>query len=125
MDTHLHIMKMRSHTLIWHNQTPDWMFLQKDGTTIDRETLLERMKEHIQTVMARYRGKIFCWDVVNEAVADEGDAILRPSKWTASIGDSFIEYAVKTAHEADRGARMLDNDDNACHPHTRSTKYHV
>src|SRR5690625_1032290 len=118
-----HDMKMRGHTLIWHNQTPDWMFLRRDGTTIDRETLLERMEKHIKTVMERYRGKIYCWDVVNEAVADEGTAILRPSKWTDIMGESFIEYAFKYAHEADPDALLFYNDYNACHPHKRDKIY--
>ena len=64
-------LALRGHTLLWHNQTPDWMFKNEDGSVTDRETLLERMKLHITTVMEHYKGQIYCWDVVNEAIADE------------------------------------------------------
>ena len=60
------------HTLVWHQQTPRWVFEDAQGNTVDRETLLERMREHISTVVGRYQGSIGGWDVVNEAL-DEDD----------------------------------------------------
>lgn len=112
-------MKVRGHTLVWHNQTPDWMFINEDGSLTDRETLLERMKLHITTVMEHYKGQIYCWDVVNEVIADEGTELLRASKWTEIIGDDFIEKAFEFAHEADPEALLFYNDYNESHPHKR------
>lgn len=109
-------MKVRGHTLVWHNQTPDWMFMNEDGSVTDRETLLERMKLHITTVMQHYKGQIYCWDVVNEVIADEGTELLRESKWTEIIGDDFIEKAFEYAHEADPEALLFYNDYNESHP---------
>lgn len=116
-------MEVRGHTLVWHNQTPEWMFLNEDGSTVDRETLLARLKIHIFTVMERYKGKIYCWDVVNEAVSDEEEEILRESKWPEIIGDDFIDYAFKYAHEADPDALLFYNDYNESHPDKRDKIY--
>lgn len=116
-------MKVRGHTLVWHNQTPDWMFLNSDGSTVDRETLLERMKKHITTVMERYKGKVYCWDVVNEAVADDGEEILRESRWTEIIGEDFIEHAFRFAHEVDPDALLFYNDYNESDPKKRDKIY--
>ena len=68
-------MKLRGHNLVWHNQTPDWVFLDRDGKPVSREILLQRMEEHITTVVGRFRKSLYCWDVVNEARADP-DAVL-------------------------------------------------
>lgn len=59
-------MKVIGHTLVWHSQTPDWVFEHPDGTPLTREELLARMEDHIKTVVGRYRGQIYSWDVVNE-----------------------------------------------------------
>lgn len=111
-------MKMRGHTLVWHNQTPEWVF---EGA--DRETLLQRMKEHITAVMNRYKGTIFCWDVVNEAVTDEGPVLLRPTKWLEIIGEDYIEKAFEYAHEADPDALLFYNDYNESNPEKREKIY--
>ncbi len=67
-----HKMHIVGHTLVWHFQTPDWVFQDESGKPLDREALLGRMKEHIFTVMGRYKGRIHGWDVVNEAIASDG-----------------------------------------------------
>ncbi|ANB57595.1 glycosyl hydrolase 10 family protein [Anoxybacillus sp. B7M1] len=72
------------------------------------------MKSHISTVVQRYKGKVYGWDVVNEAVADEGDELLRSSKWRQIIGADFIEQAFLYAHEADPDALLFYNDYNEC-----------
>ncbi|WP_438348636.1 endo-1,4-beta-xylanase [Paenibacillus sp. FA6] len=109
-------MSMRGHTLLWHNQTPDWVFEDKDGKATDRETLLERMKAHIDTVVGRYKNDIYAWDVVNEVIEDEGEVLLRKSKWLDIIGPDFIAKAFEYAHEADPKALLFYNDYNESHP---------
>ena len=65
-------MLVRGHTLVWHSQTPAWVFRDENGRPASRELLLKRMEEHITTVVSRYRGQVYAWDVVNEAVTDGG-----------------------------------------------------
>ncbi|MDC3415932.1 endo-1,4-beta-xylanase [Aquibacillus salsiterrae] len=108
--------QVRGHTLVWHNQTSDWIFQDKDGQEVTREVLLQRMKSHITTVMQHYKGDIYAWDVVNEAIADNGPELLRESKWLSIIGEDFIEKAFQYAHEADPGAQLFYNDYNESDP---------
>src|SRR5262245_15902628 len=75
------------HTLVWHEQTPAWVFQDDQGKPVDRETLLERMREHIHAVVGRYRGRINGWDVVNEALNENGT--MRDSRWHRIIGDDY------------------------------------
>jgi endo-1,4-beta-xylanase len=96
------------HCLIWHHQTPRWVF-QGDGTNaVTREVLLDRMREHIHTVVGRYKGRIHAWDVVNEALNDDGS--LRPTPWLCLIGEDYIAKAFEYAHEADPAAELRYND---------------
>lgn len=133
------------HTLVWHGQTPRWVFagttppaadaasaaspapappaagrfgrgfggfggFDMRGPHASRDELLQRMREHIHTVVGRYRGKIKIWDVVNEAVADGGPNTLRNSPWLQIIGPDFIARAFEYAHEADPKAILRYND---------------
>ena len=104
-------IKVRGHTLCWHAQTPNWLFIDSAGKNVSKEVLLQRLKSHINTVVSRYKGKIYAWDVVNEAVADGRD-FLRKSKWTEIVGEEFIEKAFEYAHEADPNAVLFYNDYN-------------
>ena len=96
------------HTLVWHNQTPAWVFDDGKGNLVDRDTLLKRMRDHIRTVVGRYKGRIKGWDVVNEAV--NADGTLRQSKWLKIIGEDYIAKAFQFAHEADPQAELYYND---------------
>lgn len=96
------------HTLVWHNQTPAWVFRDDKGNLVDRTTLLKRMRDHIYTVMGRYKGRIQSWDVVNEALNDDGS--LRQSLWFKIIGEDYIAKAFEYAHEADPQAQLTYND---------------
>ncbi|MDR9856342.1 endo-1,4-beta-xylanase [Paenibacillus sp. VCA1] len=118
-----HGMAVRGHTLVWHNQTSDWLFQEADGRPVGKGLLLERLRSHIETVVGRYKEDIYAWDVVNEAVADEGDELLRPSKWLEIAGPDFIAKAFEFAHEADPTARLFYNDYNESHPHKRDKIY--
>jgi endo-1,4-beta-xylanase len=96
------------HTLIWHSQTPAWFFVDENGNDVSREVLIERMKNHITTVVGRYKGRIHGWDVVNEAIEDDGS--FRKSKFYQIIGEDFIRLAFEFAHEADPDAELYYND---------------
>ncbi len=146
-------MYLVGHTLVWHSQTPNWVFAGTNpppaitnalpnsrpgtnaagtnaprqgrfgpgfgggfgrwgytGPRASREELLARMRDHIHTVVGRYKGKIKAWDVVNEAIADGGTNILRNSLWSEIIGPDFIAKAFQYAHEADPDAILRYND---------------
>lgn len=109
-------MKVRGHTLVWHNQTPDWVFSDASGNKVSEDVLLVRMKEHIQSVVGRYRGKVYAWDVVNEVIEDSEASFLRKSKWLECLGEDFIEKAFIFAHEADPKAILFYNDYDECSP---------
>jgi endo-1,4-beta-xylanase len=79
-----HGMFVVGHVLLWHQQTPAWVFASEAGAKVTREVLLARLKDHITTVVRRYRGKIGGWDVVNEALEDDGS--LRHTPWRDAIG---------------------------------------
>lgn len=105
-------MRVRGHTLCWHNQTPSWLFVDTAGNKVSKEVLLKRLKDHITTVVSRYKGKIYAWDVVNEAVSDKPNEYLRPSDWLNIIGEEYIAKAFQFAHEADPNAQLFYNDYN-------------
>ncbi|MDR0863867.1 MAG: endo-1,4-beta-xylanase [Candidatus Symbiothrix sp.] len=96
------------HCLIWHSQTPPWFFVDATGKDVSKEVLIERMKNHITTIVSRYKGKIKGWDVVNEAIMDDGS--YRESKFYTIIGEEFIPLAFQFAHEADPDVELYYND---------------
>ncbi|MDR0799651.1 MAG: endo-1,4-beta-xylanase [Dysgonamonadaceae bacterium] len=110
---------MTGHCLIWHSQAPEWFFIDKEGKDVSREVLIERMKNHISTVVGRYKGKIKSWDVVNEAIMDDGS--WRESKFYRIIGEDFIPLAFQFAHEADPGAELYYNDYSMANEGKRNT----
>jgi endo-1,4-beta-xylanase len=101
-------MVIIGHNLIWHEQTPAWVFQDERGNPLGRNALLARMREHILTVVGRYRGKIRGWDVVNEVLNDDGT--LRPTPWLKIIGKDYLVKAYQFAHEADPQAELYYND---------------
>jgi endo-1,4-beta-xylanase len=142
-------MQVVGHTLVWHSQTPNWVFAgtnppptnvaviaaantnapgtnrfgrgrfgpgfggfgRYNGPRASRDELLQRMRDHIHTVVGRYKGKIKVWDVVNEAIADSASTnFLRNSLWLEIIGPDFIAKAFQYAHEADPDAILRYND---------------
>ncbi len=96
------------HNLVWHNQTPRWVFEDSGGTPVSRDTLLARLRDHIHTVVGRYRGRIKGWDVVNEALGDDGT--LRRTPWLTILGEDYLAAAFRFAHEADPDAELYYND---------------
>jgi endo-1,4-beta-xylanase len=96
------------HNLIWHNQTPKWVFQDDKGNPISRDALLKRMHDHIFAVVGHYQGKIGGWDVVNEALNEDGT--LRESSWEKIIGPDYLIKAYQFAHEADPNVQLYYND---------------
>lgn len=101
-------MSIIGHCLIWHSQCPDWFFTDDKGNNVSPEILRQRMKTHISTVVGRYKGKIKGWDVVNEAIVEDGS--YRKSKFYEILGEEFIPLAFQYAHEADPNAELYYND---------------
>ena len=111
-------MQVIGHNLIWHQQTSAWVFQGTDGKPADRDTLLARMRDHIHTVVGRYKGRIQGWDVVNEAVDEDGS--LRKAPWRDGIGDDYVAKAFEFAREADPNAELYYNDYNLEKPAKRA-----
>ncbi|MDI6400537.1 endo-1,4-beta-xylanase [Balneolaceae bacterium ANBcel3] len=101
-------MFITGHTLVWHSQTPRWVFEDEEGELLTREALLERMRDHIHTVVGRYKGRVQSWDVVNEALNEDGS--LRESLWYRIIGQDYLVKAFEYAREADPDAELYYND---------------
>jgi endo-1,4-beta-xylanase len=102
------------HTLIWHSQLPKWFFTDSNGKDVSPEVLKQRMKSHITTVVSRYKGKVKGWDVVNEAILEDGT--YRKSKFYEILGEDFIPLAFQYAQEADPNAELYYNDYNEWYP---------
>lgn len=105
------------HTLVWHQQTPGWVFQDGESQFLDKSGLIRRMEDHIETVVGRYKGKIHGWDVVNEAFEDDGS--FRQSHWYTITGIEYIKAAFRKANQADPDAELYYNDYNVWKPEKR------
>ena len=99
-------MKIRGHTLVWHQQIPTWV----TNGNFTRDETIAIMSEHIHKLVGRYKGRIWAWDVVNEAIADGSSALRTSSFWYQKIGPDYIKLAFQFAHEADPDAILYIND---------------
>jgi endo-1,4-beta-xylanase len=111
-------IKVIGHVLLWHEQTPDWVFLDDKGQAASKELVLSRLKNHINAVMGRYKGRIHGWDAVNEALNEDGT--LRQSKWYKALGEDYIATVFELAHQADPKAQLYYNDFNLFKPEKRA-----
>jgi GH35 family endo-1,4-beta-xylanase/enterochelin esterase-like enzyme len=129
-------IKLRGHCLCWHSQFCDWMFTDKKGKPVKKEVFYQRLREHIQTVVNRYKDVVYAWDVVNEAMADNVRPTFVDGKFTPGspyrdsrhfqlCGDEFIAKAFEYAHEADPNALLFYNDYNECDPGKRDRIYNM
>ena len=127
-------LKLRGHCLVWHSQFSNWMFTDKDGKEVTKEVFYERLREHIHTVVNRYKDVVYAWDVVNEAMSDAGAGRgwggrepnpYRESRLYQLCGDEFIAKAFQFAHEADPNAILFYNDYNAFQPAKRDRIYNM
>lgn len=109
-----HNMQIIGHCLVWFFQTPDWVFQDKSGKPLSRVALLERMRDHIFTIVGRYKGRIHGWDVVNEAIMMDGS--LRKCGWLDIIGEDYLVKAFEYAREADPDAELYYNEYDTEHP---------
>lgn len=110
-------LKLRGHTLCWHNQTPRWFFIDSaTGKQVTKEVLLQRLKDHITIVVSRYKDVIYAWDVVNEVISDKEDEYFRPSLFYQICGEDFVAKAFEYAHAADPNAVLFYNDYNEISP---------
>ena len=107
------------HTLVWHSQTPDWVFEDENGEPASRERVLARLKHHIDTVVGLYAGRVHGWDVINEAFYNDGS--WRKTRWYEMLGEDYIEEAFRLAHEADPQAKLYYNDFNLYKPEKRES----
>jgi endo-1,4-beta-xylanase len=107
------------HTLVWHNQTPEWFFLDDQGKPNTREAQIERMRRHIEAVAGRYKGRVHAWDVVNEVIGEDGK--YRPTTWVNAIGDGdeLVRLAFKFTSQYASDAELYYNDFNAWRPEKR------
>lgn len=110
-------MEIRGHALVWHRQNPSWLFVDDAGEPATPEVVLDRMRTHIQAVMTRYRGRIRSWDVVNEAIMNDGAYRSaheaeedQRSPWAGIVGERYIAEAFRAAHAADPEAKLFYND---------------
>lgn len=117
-----HHIPMRGHCLVWHSQFADWMMYDKKGKFVKKEVFYKRLRDHIHTVVNRYKDIVYCWDVVNEAMADQqrpafrgrpAGSPYRESALYKLCGDEFIAKAFQFAREADPKALLFYNDYNA------------
>ena len=125
-------IKMRGHCLCWHSQFADWMFVDKKGKPVKKEVFYERLREHIHTVVNRYKDVVYAWDVVNEAIADGGSPRhgqepnpYRQSRHYQLCGDEFIAKAFEFAREADPDALLFYNDYSTVDPGKRERIYEM
>jgi endo-1,4-beta-xylanase len=121
-----HHFLVRGHNLCWHENVPDWMFKSPDGNgPATKEVLLQRLRDHIHTVVSRYRGRVYAWDVVNEAISDDPSQYLRIDPWYTICGEDYIKEAFRAAHEADPKAQLFYNDYNTERPEKRERVYRL
>ena len=123
---------LRGHNLCWHNQFSDWMMYDKKGRLVKKEVFYQRLRDHIHTVVNRYKDIVYCWDVVNEAMADDGPFIpgkepnpYRQSTLYKLCGDEFIAKAFEYAREADPNALLFYNDYSTVDPGKRERIYNM
>ncbi|MFE0502365.1 endo-1,4-beta-xylanase [Lysobacter soli] len=114
-----HGMYVIGHTLVWHNQTPDWFFKDANGKPNTREAQIERMRAYIEKVAGRYKGGVDAWDVVNEVINENGG--YRDTTWVRSVGDGddLVKHAFQFAHRYAPDAQLYYNDFNTWRPEKR------
>lgn len=128
-------IKMRGHCLAWHSQFANWMFTDKKGKPVTKEVFYKRLRDHIHTVVNRYKDVVYAWDVLNEAIADgdgrrmpwmkEEPSPYRKTKMMDLCGEEFIVKVFQFAREADPTVELFYNDYNAAQPTKRDRIFNM
>jgi endo-1,4-beta-xylanase len=124
-------MTMRGHALVWHSQNPDWLFKDAQGNDLaptpeSKELMLQRLEDHIRTVVARYDDVVSSWDVVNEVIDSNQPDGLRRSKWYELVGPEYIDRAFEVARETTSpGVKLCINDYSTTNPAKRQALAYV
>jgi endo-1,4-beta-xylanase len=116
--------KVHGHVLLWHNQLPGWLTSGVADGSISNAELTQIVEDHIKTVVRHFRGKVWHWDVVNEAYTDGGSPVLRDTIFHKAMGDNYIAQALKWAHEADPRVKLYLNDYAIDGINAKSTAYY-
>ena len=113
-----HHLPALGHTLVWHNQTPDWFWFREDGKAKPRKWILDHMEQYVETVTHHYAGKVYAWDVINELLDEDGS--YRDNKgWGKALSadcDELVLRAFRAAHKGDPDAELYYNDYNLWRP---------
>ncbi|MFP4660895.1 MAG: endo-1,4-beta-xylanase [Halanaerobiales bacterium] len=114
---------VRGHTLVWHNQTGDHIFLDDEGNRVSSEILMSRLRDYMIKVFDHFGTKVFCWDVVNEAIEDKGSKLLRDTRWLEILGENYLSDIFKMARELNPDTLLFYNDYDAVKPAKRDKIY--
>lgn len=119
-------MEVRGHTLVWYNQTDPWFYRDSAGIFLTKEKMLERLKWYICQVLEHYRGRVYGWDVVNEAISDSDSLFYREDiDWFRVCGPEYIEKAFVYAHECDPDIKLYYNDYDLINPKKAQKVYQM
>lgn len=125
-------MKVRGHALVWHRQTPDWVFVDAEGKPASKQLLRGRLESHISQVVEHFKGSVYAWDVVNEAIVNDGTyrsdqekEDIDKSRWHGIMGKSYIAAAFRLAHAIDPQAKLFYNDYYNYIPEKRQAIYRM
>lgn len=111
-------MQLRGHTLVWHNNSPDWFF---EGKT--KESAISKLQSHIKTVMDNFN-YAYCWDVTNEVISDDKESgFLRQTPWLSALGEDYVEIAYRIARNVNKDVKLFYNDYNETNPMKRDRIY--
>lgn len=118
-------MKVRGHTLVWHQNLPEWLI--KDGDNIaSKELLFRRLDEHIKTVVGHFKTSVYCWDVVNEAISDKPNEIFRANDTLFAIaGEDYVDMSFRMAHKYNPAAKLFYNDYRFSSPEKRKKIFNL
>jgi endo-1,4-beta-xylanase len=117
-------MRIRGHTLVWHEQNPGWLFKDRIGRALEptpknKKLLLRRLERHVRAVVSHFGDDVYAWDVVNEVIDPSQPDGFRHSPWFLITGTDYIDTAFRAAHKAAPNAKLYINDYSTTDPRKR------